>query len=78
MKTITSPSTLLLWQGKVVEVVGIAEGKMIIMNVLEDRQKDKCPHCGEPIPTEVSALEHSPHFQESAEAIPEKRLLKLK
>lgn len=49
--------------GKLCKIVGIAEGKTILLVVLEDKYKDKCPNCGSPIHTEYSLLEHSPLFQ---------------
>jgi len=69
IKTVTTPGVVLLFEGKLVKVVGTGEGKTIHMQVISDEDKDKCPHCGKPIPTELAFLEHSPMFQGGAKPV---------
>ena len=63
MKKVSKPSTILKWQGELVEVIGISEGRTIHMRSLSGA----CSSCGQ-----VKAydfLEHSPLFQENAEPV---------
>ena len=55
---------LLKWEGQEVKVVGIAEGKTIIMEPVGARP---CNGCG--YTEQYHILEHSPLFQENAEPI---------
>ena len=64
MKQVNDPGVLLKWKGKLVEVVGISEGKTIIMRPLKD---SPCRACGKG--EEYHILEHSPLFQENAETV---------
>ena len=63
MKKVDKPGQLLYYQGKLCEVIAIGDGRTLHLEVLKDSDKEKCPHCGEPIYTEYSVLEHSPLFQ---------------
>lgn len=57
-----------LWKGKLVENVGGAYSPVVFLQVIKDQDKDKCPHCGKPIDTEivsvVSSPNHSEYYQE--------------
>lgn len=64
MKQVENPDTILKWRDKLVKVVAIAQGKTIYMQPLD---AEKCIVCGHA--EEISALEHSPLFQENAEPV---------
>lgn len=51
------------FNGKLVEEVGIAYDPVVFLNVLKDEDKNKCPHCGKPIPTEIVSVVSSPNHQ---------------
>lgn len=53
-----------IYDGKLVEEVGGAYSPVVFLNVLKDEDKDKCPHCGKPIPTEIVSVISSPNHQE--------------
>jgi hypothetical protein len=57
MKTVNEPGIIMRWNGELVKVVSIAEGKTIHMQSLERPFK------------EFYCLEHSPNFQEGAEPV---------
>lgn len=64
MKRVDEPGTVLLYDGKLARVIGIAEGRTIIMQFVDD---DTCQTCGhEP---GLNVLEHSPRFQEHVEPV---------
>jgi hypothetical protein len=54
---------------KLVEEVGGAYSPVVFLNVLKDEDKDKCPHCGKPIPTEFTVVVESPNYKSMAEPI---------
>lgn len=58
MKKIKEPSSYFLWEGKLAQVISIAEGKTIHFKVLEENGS-----------REHYRLEHSPLFQNNAEPI---------
>ena len=63
MKSITKPGTILLWDGKPVEVIGILGERSIAMRYLRQADMPKCEHCGEPLNHEFVIIEASPVFQ---------------
>ena len=65
MKSVPEPGTVLIYDGELMRVVGIGEGRTIHMRSLE---RDPCPTCHRPM--DVELLEHSNLFQEKAQAVP--------
>lgn len=65
MITIDEPNIYLMWEGQLVQVVGIADGKVIHM-----QGQKKCEHCGTSYQYEYSFLEDSPYFQSAAKPVP--------
>jgi hypothetical protein len=65
MKRVSEPGAFLVFDGRLARVVGIAEGRTIHMQFVEE---DPCPACGHQPGADV--LEHSPLFQKGAEAVP--------
>ena len=57
------------FDGKLVEEVGSAYEPVVFLNVLKDEDKDKCPHCGHPIPTEIVSVVNSPNHKSMVEQI---------
>lgn len=57
------------FDGKLVEEVGGAYEQVVFLNVLKDEDKNKCPHCGEPIPTEIVSVVNSLNHQSLAKPI---------
>ena len=57
------------FNGKLVEEVGGAYSEVVFLNVLKDEDKDKCPHCGKPIPTEIVSVVSSPNHQGGVEVV---------
>lgn len=53
-----------LFNRKLVEEVGRAYSPVVFLQVLKDEDKDKCPHCGKPIPTEIVSVVSSPNHKE--------------
>jgi hypothetical protein len=53
-----------LWKSKLVENVGGAYNPVIFLQVLKDEDKDRCPHCNKPIPTEIVSVVSSPNHKE--------------
>ena len=51
------------YDGKLVEEVGGAYEPVVFLKVLNDEDKDKCPHCGKPVPTEIVSVVSSPNHQ---------------
>ncbi len=51
------------YDGKLVEEVGGAYDHVVFLKVLNDEDKDKCPHCGKPVPTEIVSVISSPNHQ---------------
>lgn len=64
MKHVAEPDTLLLWDGELMRVNSIGEGRTITLMPIDAKS---CNHCGE-VRT-VTVLEHSPLFQSKAEAV---------
>ena len=56
----------IIYNGKLCDLMGYGEGKTIHLRVIRNEDKDKCPYCDKPIPTDYSVLEHSPNFQSGA------------
>lgn len=52
------------FDGKLVEEVGGANDPIVFLKVLNDEDKDKCPHCNKPIPTEIVSVICSKNHQE--------------
>lgn len=52
------------FNGKLVEEVGGAYEPVVFLKVLNDEDKDTCPYCGKPIPTEIVSVVSSPNHQE--------------
>ncbi len=59
------------FDGKLVEEVGGAYEPVVFLNVLKDEDRDKCPHCGKPIPTEIVSVISSPNHQSKVKNISE-------
>lgn len=57
------------FNGKLVEEIGGAYDPVVFLNVLKDEDKNKCPHCGKPIPTKIVSVVNSPHHKEKAKPI---------
>lgn len=51
------------FNGKLVEEYGSAYEPIVFLTVLKDEDKNKCPHCGKPIPTEIVSVVSSPNHQ---------------
>lgn len=51
------------FNGKLVEEVGGISSPAVFLNVIRDEDKDKCPHCDKPIPTEIVSVISSPNHQ---------------
>jgi hypothetical protein len=51
------------FDGKLVEEVGGAYSPVVFLRVLNDEDKDKCPHCSKPVPTEIVSVVSSPRHQ---------------
>ncbi len=51
------------FDGKLVEEVGGASSPVVFLKVLNDEDKDRCPHCGKPVPTEIVSVVNSPNHQ---------------
>ena len=64
MKTVEKPSTIIKYQGKLCEVVGIAYSKVLFIREIG---AIPCEKCGEV--KEYSEVENSPNFQEKAEPV---------
>ena len=58
-----------VFNGKLVEEVGGAYDPVVFLNVLRDEDKDKCPHCDKPIPTEIVSVISSPNHQATVEVV---------
>jgi hypothetical protein len=52
------------FDGKLVEEVGGTDSPVVFLKVLNDEDKEKCPHCGKPVPTEIVSVVSSPHHKE--------------
>ena len=52
-----------IFDGKLVEEVGGAYDPVVFLNVLKDEDKNKCPHCNKPIPTEIVSVITSPNHK---------------
>ena len=57
------------YKDKLVEEVGGAYDPVVFLNVLKDGDKDKCPHCNKPIPTEYTVVVSSPNYRTKAKPI---------
>lgn len=51
------------FNGRLVEEVGGAYSPVVFLRVIKDEDKDKCPHCDKPIPTEIVSVVSSPNHQ---------------
>lgn len=49
---------------KLVEEVYRTYSPVVFLKVLKDEDKDKCPHCGKPIPTGIVSVISSPNHKE--------------
>ena len=58
-----------LFDGKLVEEVGSAYEHVVFLQVIKDEDKDKCPHCYKPIPTEIVSVVSSPNHRAKAKPI---------
>lgn len=65
MKHISEPGSLLLYEGQLARVVGIATGKTLVLELVEH---SACVHCG--APARIHVLEDSRLFQDKAEPVP--------
>jgi hypothetical protein len=52
-----------LFNNKLVEEIGGTYDPVVFLNVLKDEDKNKCPHCGKPIPTEIVSVVSSRNHQ---------------
>ena len=57
------------WQEKLVEEVGRSMESVVFFRPIKEEDKDKCPHCGKPVPTEFAMVENSPNFQNDAKPV---------
>lgn len=57
------------YDNKLVEEIGKALSPVVFLNVLKDDDKDKCPHCNKPIPTEYTVVVDSPNYRSMAKKI---------
>ena len=57
------------FNGKLVEEVGGAYSPVVFLNVLKDEDKDTCPHCGKPIPTEIVSVIESPNHKNGTKEV---------
>lgn len=64
MKRIESPGAVFRYDGELVRVIALSEGKAIIFESLE---KKPCPCCNRPFRFDL--LERSPLFQDGAEPV---------
>ncbi len=49
---------ILTYNGKLVEEIGFVRGeKVVFLRYVKEEDKDKCPHCKEPIEREISIVE---------------------
>ena len=64
MKRVIHPSTIIKYQGKLCEVVGIATDKVLFIREIGAKP---CPTCGEI--KEYAEVESSLNFQERAESV---------
>ncbi len=55
--------------GRLCEVVGYTTDKNVFLKVLFEQDKDKCPHCGKPVETEISEVENCLNWIENVEAV---------
>lgn len=60
---------ILMYNGKLVEESFYNDGHNIGMRVIKDEDKDKCPHCGKPIPTEIVVNADSSNYQKFAKPV---------
>ena len=51
------------FDGKLVEEVASAYEPVVFLKLLNDEDKDKCPHCNKPIPTQIVSVVSSPNHQ---------------
>jgi len=56
-------------KGRLCEIIGYATDKVVFMRVLRDEDKDKCPHCEKPIPTDIDEVENCLNWQENVEPV---------
>lgn len=58
-----------LYNGKLVEEIGGAYEPVVFLNVIKDEDKDKCPHCDKPIPTEIVSVVSSRLHKSTTEIV---------
>lgn len=58
-----------LFNRKLVEEIGGAQDPVVFLQVIKDEDKDKCPHCGKPIPTEIVSVVSSPNHQATVDNV---------
>lgn len=58
-----------IFNGKLVEDVGGAYDETVFLKVLKDEDKNKCPHCKGPIPTEIVSVVTSLNHKEKYKVI---------
>ncbi len=61
---VSEPGELLLYDGELFRVVGIAEGRSIILDPVEESPCGRCEQ-----PRRLHMLEHSPLFQDHVEPV---------
>jgi hypothetical protein len=59
----------ILYNNKLCRLIGIGNGRIFHLEYIEDKDKNKCPHCGLPIETRFNLLEHSLLFQNGIELL---------
>jgi hypothetical protein len=69
MKTVDKPAAIFLYEGKLVQVIGIINARAICMRYLQKEDMPKCSHCGEPVDREFVVIESSPLFQKNAQPV---------
>lgn len=61
-------NSVLYYGSQLVEVIGIADGRTIIMEPVI-KEKEACPLCNRERDESISVLEHCPAFQKSARPV---------
>lgn len=64
MKTVKHPSTIIKYQDKICEVVGISDGRVLYIREVGAKPCEKCGNI-----KEYAEVEASPNFQERAQAV---------
>lgn len=58
-----------LYNGKLVEEIGGAYDPVVFLNVLKDEDKNCCPHCKKPVPTEYTVVVSSPDYRNNTSPV---------